>query len=116
MLELSGLTFSLVVRNFKLAPGSELAVADEDDGAEDIPDLLKESLERRKGLLAPLKSFSGLIRRSSVPKLVVSESEKSFVRSLGRPRLRELFFETTFITFLRAGLLRLRLRDWDFFP
>ena len=59
-----------------LAPGSELAGVEDEEGAEEVPDLL-ESLERRKGLFAPLKSLGGLIRRSSVPKLLVSESEKS---------------------------------------
>ena len=98
-----------------LDPDSEPAGVEEEDGSEMLPDDLLESLERRKGLLAPLKSLGGLIRRSRVPKLLVSESEKSWVRSLGRPRLRELFFETTFITFLRAGLLRLR-PGWGFFP
>ena len=101
MPELRGL--SLSPRNILMpAPGSELA------GVEDaeLSDRL-QSLERRKGLLRPLKSLGGLIRRSRVPKLLVSESENSLVRSLGRPRLRELFLETTFITFLSAGLLLL---------
>ena len=52
----------------------------------------QRSLDSLKGLLAPLKSLGGFISRSRVPKLDVSESEKSVDadKSLALPLFREL--------------------------
>merc|ERR1719225_1105733 len=61
----------------------------------------QHSLDSLKGLLAPLKSLGGFIRRSRVPKLDVSESEKSVDRSLALPLFRELLTRSSFETGFR---------------
>ena len=61
------------------------------------------SLDSLKGLLAPLKSFGGFISKSRVPKLDVSESEKSVARSLALPLFKELLTRS-FMTGFRCLL------------
>ena len=61
----------------------------------------------RNGLLAPVKSFGGLIKKSNVPRLEVSESECSPLRSLNLPLFRRTcgFRGKSFLTTLRPFLI-----------
>ena len=89
VLELRGLSLSARYGVLRLESVSQLPGV-ETEGVAGVGGAL--SLDRENGLLRPLKSLGGFIRRSKVPKLLVSESEKSDM-SLGLPLFRELFLE-----------------------